>query len=96
MRKWEDRFSDRFALALISTTLCLPRDRGRLGREQGRLNPCCATPALKPLFDQFPTGNLPLYEAYRAHLAAWCDRRGRARAILREASAIIENTRCGS
>jgi phosphoglycolate phosphatase-like HAD superfamily hydrolase len=47
--------------------------------------------APEPLFQQFPKGNLVLYEAYRAHLAAMVRSDGGQRAaILREASAIIE------
>ena len=47
--------------------------------------------APEPLFRQFPKGNLVLYEAYRAHLAAMVPRDGGQRAaILLEASAIIE------
>jgi len=47
--------------------------------------------APEPLFQQFPKGNLVLYEAYRAHLAAMVPRDGGQRAaILLEASAIIE------
>lgn len=47
--------------------------------------------APEPLFQQFPKGNLVLYEAYRAHLAAMVRRDGGQRAaILREASTIIE------
>jgi phosphoglycolate phosphatase-like HAD superfamily hydrolase len=43
------------------------------------------------LFQQFPKGNLVLYEAYRAHLAAMVRSDGGQRAaILLEASAIIE------
>jgi len=47
--------------------------------------------APEPLFQQFPKGNLVLYEAYRAHLATMVQRDGAQRAaILLEASAIIE------
>ena len=47
--------------------------------------------APEPLFEQFPKGNLVLYEAYRAHLAALVRRDGgEHRAILQRASAIIE------
>ena len=47
--------------------------------------------APEPLFQQFPKGNLVLYEAYRSHLTAMVRRDGGQRAaILLEASAIIE------
>jgi phosphoglycolate phosphatase-like HAD superfamily hydrolase len=47
--------------------------------------------APEPLFQQFPRGNLVLYEAYRSHLSALVRRDGGQReAILLEASAIIE------
>jgi HAD superfamily hydrolase (TIGR01549 family) len=47
--------------------------------------------APQPLFEQFPRGNLVLYEAYRSHLTAVVRRDGGQRAaILVEASAIIE------
>jgi phosphoglycolate phosphatase-like HAD superfamily hydrolase len=47
--------------------------------------------APEALFRQFPKGNLLLYEAYRAHLAAMVRRDGGEHAaILGEASAIIE------
>jgi HAD superfamily hydrolase (TIGR01549 family) len=47
--------------------------------------------APEPLFRQFPKGNLVLYEAYRAHLAAMVrSDGGQHAAILLEASAIIE------
>ena len=47
--------------------------------------------APEPLFQQFPKGNLVLYEAYRAHLAAMVRSDGGQHAsILLEASAIIE------
>ena len=47
--------------------------------------------APEPLFEQFPKGNLVLYEAFRAYLAAMVQKDGRQHAaILRRASAIIE------
>jgi HAD superfamily hydrolase (TIGR01549 family) len=47
--------------------------------------------APEPLFQQFPRGNLVLYEAYRVHLAATVSREGgEPAAVLLEASAIIE------
>jgi HAD superfamily hydrolase (TIGR01549 family) len=47
--------------------------------------------APEPLFQQFPRGNLVLYEAYRSHLTAMVrSDRGQRTAILLEASAIIE------
>ena len=47
--------------------------------------------APEPLFQQFPKGNLVLYEAYRAHLAGLVrPDGGEHRAILQRASAIIE------
>jgi len=47
--------------------------------------------APEPLFQQFPRGNLVLYEAYRSHLTTIGRRDGGQReAILLEASAIIE------
>lgn len=47
--------------------------------------------APQPLFQEFPKGNLLLYEAYRAHLAAMVRSDGGQRAAtLLEASAIIE------
>src|SRR5215469_12333201 len=47
--------------------------------------------APEPLFQQFPKGNLVLYEAYRSHLTGMVRRDGGQReAILLEASAIIE------
>ena len=47
--------------------------------------------APEPLFQQFPRGNLVLYEAYRSHLTTMGRRDGGQRkAILLEASAIIE------
>jgi HAD superfamily hydrolase (TIGR01549 family) len=47
--------------------------------------------APEPLFQQFPRGNLVLYEAYRSHLTAMVRRDGGQRAaILLEASQIIE------
>ena len=44
-----------------------------------------------PLFEKFPKGNLMLYDAYRAHLAAMVRKDGGEHAaILRQASEIIE------